>query len=513
MHTTRAFQEEFQAIIEDAYRISSDVGQDIEEILLMGIENPLNREEARLLLTRVITVLRQNASKRGDLDTVQNLGDIDTIVERIVQTRDKVISKMTDEQINAKKLTLVTRNGISPRPVHPSRFFHGREIPLNCGFVKTTDISLWENNERLEIHLAQFKEKHGYPPTSEELLQIMLTQMPLPGISESDEFKITALANSIAVNGVRVPPIVDTDGTLLDGNRRVAACYYILNSDEFRPEQKRRVEYLFVWQLTEHAMPDDKDAVIVSLNFEDDHKMKWPEYVKAWKVYNEWQTILAIEPRRPGPQRERQLKRELTEKFALGRDSSEVTRYIKMVEWANDFQDYFINTKGVDEYEVKHKASEKFQYFDELSKGPNPGGVAYTLNQDESFKHLVFDLLFQNKFKNWALIRSLRYVDQDVRDRLSNIRELTDIEEAQDIVEDALNDAKARRRESRIVGANERIKTFANWLEGLPIGAFTNPDEIHPESLQRLLNALEMVEKLARPALEKLASNNEMVNK
>src|SRR5207249_4833804 len=97
----------------------------------------------------------------------------------------------------------------------------------------------------------QFREKFGHAPSADELLDIMLSRMGLPGVPErekSDQFGIAGLARSIAINGVRKPPILDTDGTLLDGNRRVAACHFILYSDEFSVEQKRRAEHIFVWQ-------------------------------------------------------------------------------------------------------------------------------------------------------------------------------------------------------------------------------------------------------------------------
>ena len=232
--------------------------------------------------------------------------------------------------------------------------------------------------------------------------------------------------------------------------------------------------------------------MIISLNFEADCKEPWPDYVKARKVHEEWQALLAVEPRRPGPQRTAELKRELSMRFALGYDTSTVNRYLKMVDWTDEFEEYHIQ-KGIDTYEVKHRADRYFQYFDELSKGTNPGGVAYTLNQDEALKHLAFDLLFQGKFKNWDLIRNLKYPDPDARDALFRARDqVTDLEEARDLVETVLTDAKNRNREIRVVGANARITNFVNWLENLPLNAFRK--DISEESLEKLLKALRLVE-------------------
>src|SRR5260221_386002 len=84
--------------------------------------------------------------------------------------------------------------------------------------------------------------------------------------------RVADLARSVANNGVRRSPIIDLDGPLLDGNRRVTACHYVLRSPEFTSEQKKRAEWIYVWQLTEHATDEDRDVVVVSLNFEPDHK-------------------------------------------------------------------------------------------------------------------------------------------------------------------------------------------------------------------------------------------------
>jgi hypothetical protein len=172
-----------------------------------------------------------------------------------------------------------------------------------------------------------------------------------------------------------------------------------------------------------------------------------------------------------------------------------------MVEWADEFEEYFINVQQRDEYEVKHRSNEKFQYFEELSKGTTKGGVAPTLEQNENLKHIVFDLLYQDKIKNWSLIRNLKYYDEDMHERLLHARNDNDQARAADYVEDALNDAKIRSREARLVGANARIETFVKWLENLPLSAFENENDIKPESLRRLLHALRLVERQAAPIL------------
>jgi len=494
MNTTMEIKEEFQKLIHDAFRVSEDTGTIVQDALRKAIETPISGEEAELLLNIVIAKLKAGAEKRGDSSTVNQMEQQrEHIVQAAMQVRKQVL-EMKKEQPGEKRLELSSFNSREPAIVHPTPTFHRREVPMKCGGVKTTDIILWDKNERLDIHIGQFRAANGRNPGPAELLDIMLNKMPLPGLSVGkDQFKIIELAHSIANNGVRKPPIIALDGTLLDGNRRVAACYYILNSDDFDSDQKRRAEQIFVWQLTEHATDEDKNAVVVSLNFEPDSKQDWPEYVKARIIYEAWQSMLTVEPTPPGPTRLAKLKRDLSSKFGYGGDPYMVARYIKMVDGVNDFESYLVDDKGKDEFEVKHQASEYFQYFDELQKGANPGGVAYVLNQDETFKHLVYDLLFQGKFKNWTIIRLLKHYNQDVVDAFVRARENPDVETAADEIEMKLTEARNQQRESRVGNPNQRIEVFTKWLENVPISAFR--DVITRENLRRLYGALQLVEK------------------
>lgn len=499
-------KQEFEAVVRSAYQVSADMGQEVEQVFVDGLEHPLSREEATRLLTKVISVLKRSAERRGDTVAAESIkGDMGELVEQVMRAREQVVSgaagagstRMSAADGNPaedKKLQLVPRNDIKPRPVFPTPIFHGKEIPMMSGFVKTTDIELWNENERLDIHLKQFRSKEGREPSSQELLDIMLSRMDLPGVTDHDQFEIVDLARSIAINGVRKPPVLDTDGTLLDGNRRVTACHYVLNSDEFSTEEKKRAEYVFVWQLTEHAKQEDRDAVVTSLNFEPDYKQDWPEYVKARKITEKWAEMVMLEPMHPNSKRAAQLKRELSANFALGPDTTTVNRYLKMVGWADEFEGYHVDEKRRDEFEVQHRANKYFQYFDELGKGANPGGVAYALGQDETFKRAVFDLLFEGRFNNWREIRELKYVhdNPEARETLLRATKETDPDVSRERLEAAIDTARVRRAEVRSVGANTRIETFVKWLEDLPLKAVR--DDIKPRNLLRLREALRLVD-------------------
>ena len=244
-------------LLSAAEAMSSDVSATVEEILQEGLENPLSPDEIRALLTRVVEVVRGGATKRGDQGTVELLDrEAKSLIERVEEVRARLSvgtgtsgSTSRDAGSDARsspsgasntRLVLQSYNGITPTPVRPMPVFHERPVAVTEGFVRTRDIQLWNRNERLDIHLNQFQQRYGRDPDAVELVAIMKGTMSLPGIEGTDQFAIRALAKSIAVNGVRKPPIIDVDGTLLDGNRRVTACYHILDDDgsEFTAEGK-----------------------------------------------------------------------------------------------------------------------------------------------------------------------------------------------------------------------------------------------------------------------------------
>jgi hypothetical protein len=431
--------------------------------------------------------------------------DIKTFVEKLVDVGPP--RPPEPPVVPPKRVDLIEHKGTKPTPVHPRPFFHGREIALMGGYVRVTDINLWAENERLEIHLGQFQQQNGRLPDAEELLSIMLSQMPLPGLTDEDQFHIIELARSIANNGVRKPPIIDIHGNLLDGNRRIAACYYILGSKEFSAEQKARAQYVYVWQLTEMATQEERDAVIVSLNFESDCKVAWPVYIRCRRVYQEWLAGVALELERPNAQRQAQLKRQISEKFALGPDTGTVNRYIKMAEGAIDFEDYHINIRKVPEFEVKHRANEYIEWFDELAKGKGTKneGVAYVLEQDPAFKHLVYELMFDNKFQNFRQIRELKriYDNQEASELLEKARKEDNQEVAEEHLKNAMSIARTQVVEQRELGANTRIENFVEFLEGLPPRSFR--DRVTVKNLQRLLDALKLVEPMVTMVMKEKA--------
>ena len=490
-------QRGYELLFERVRSISEDCTEDLERVRLEGVQDPMTLEDAERLLGRCIDEACRGARRRGDLSTANRLETTkEQIMQEVLQSRERdglCGGQRPDSAWPA--LTLSNHKGVEPHPVRPSPVFHGRPVAVNEGFVDVHDIRLWGDNQRLKIHVAQFEKTHGHSPTPDDLVRIMRSEANLPGLEETDQFKIADLARSIASSGVRQPPVISYDGTLLDGNRRVTASLYVLASDDFSPEEKARARTVRVWQLTEHATQDEQEAVVVSLNFEPDYKEDWPEYVKGRILYDEWRAALQTEER-PSVSRQKALRRELAGRFAITPDR--FNRYVQMVELSDEFEEHARVKRSKDAHEVQHRADEYFQYFDELGKGRSPGGVNWSLNQDESFKGLVFDLLYDRKFRNWKAIRDLKYAYQndEAIEFLREANKVNDPEQAQELVDDGLSAGRTARAAERRVGANKRIEMFVKWLNEVPVNIFSpdSPGAITERNLRALYDALKLVE-------------------
>lgn len=490
----------FELLLDAIRDVVSDVPPEVvERIRRDGLDHQLTDADRRRLLGRLIDAIVEDARQRGNSATATHLqSEKENIVNKVAKrARRPSAASARGRSRTATQVELRAHNGSEPHPVRPTPTFHGRQIPMRTGFIDVTHINLWGDNERLTIHVKQFQKVFGRPPTATELLDIMRSEanLSVPGLDGKDQFKIRDLAGSVAANGVRVPPVIALDGTLLDGNRRVAACLHVLRNPDFTREQKARAKTIRVWQLTEDAGPDDANAVVVSLNFEPDLKEEWPEYVKARKVFEEWRATLELNPGSSAA-KQRKLKQGLARVFGI--TPQRANRYIGMVELADEFEDHQRNERGRDEYEVQHAADRYFQYFDELGRGQKPGGVNYAMNHDDAFRSLVFDLLHDGKFRRWAQVRDLRYAyeDDEAMDFLTSARAEKDVDRAQELVDNGLSAGRMARAVERRIGGNKRVESFVTWLREAPMEFFSvgQPGAITRENLRRLYEALRLVE-------------------
>ena len=385
-------------------------------------------------------------------------------------------------------------NGLTPRVVVPTPVFYGRKLKVKEGYVRTRDIKLWSENKRIDIHLRQFHEKFGRDPDENELYKLMLNVLPELDVNIPNQFKIIELADSIVVNGVKIPPIIDYFGNLLDGNRRITACHYILKSRKFSEEEKKHVKFVHVWQLQRSADDNDKQAVIISQNFEPDNKEEWPKYIRARIIYEEWKKeIKAIRNLALTDKQKTEIRRKISKKYAISTQT--VRKFVIMMEVADEFENYHKIEKKRDLSVVKHRSTKVVEYFDELSKSKDKEySVYWWLNKRKKIKNVIFDLLYDGKIQEFKNIRKLKYVCQhdESQTLLMKAHSESDPVKAQRLVTIACDTAENELSQQTEDEINSKVKMFVDWFRKLPNSALNpmNKHSISSENLSNLKNVL-----------------------
>lgn len=442
------------AFLDEAEVLAADFGPEvdaaIEKIATVEFDNP---EVLKELHDRVLDVLRN--SEAVDTSVANRL-------ERLL------LESRARKRPAHGTIELQSRNGLAVRPVMPAPEFLGRTIPLVEGYVDILQLPLWENNARVQLLVAAFEDRYGRMPAQEELLGLMTGAQKVPGQSADDPYDLKPLAASIAKRGVELPPVLDYDGVPRDGNRRIAACKLLLNSNA-PAEIKERARYVRVW-LSDTPLTDNQvHAIVVARNFEPELKLEWAEYVKARLVAKEFEHRRLMEPELTAS-RESALRKEVGEHFSI--PTNRVTRYLKMVQWANDFKRYHVEERERDEHEVEYKANENFQWFYEIEAGKSGEKLTDQLALDDELRAAVYDLMY-DVLDSGRLLRGLHKViaEDGGADQL--------VEASQDDPKEALEAVKRLVAESEMtskkrLGLERHLKTLSNSIDKL--GA-TAPDQ------------------------------------
>lgn len=439
-----------------------------------GIEDRLTDDELRDLLTTVLVLVRAGKNPTT-AEKSRIAGEVRSAIESAIAKRHEIAAEWDEypaaPEIEAgpasgagsdrTPLEIFGYDGFEVRSA-PTSTFLGRTIPLQEGFAMTRDIEFWQENKRLKIDLENFRRKEGRNPDPEELKKML---WPTGATSKGDPYEIGELADDIAARGVLTPPVIDHWGTAWDGNRRLAACLYILASEEYSDVQKERASRVRVWQTGEHATKDQIDAIVTSLNFGKDFKKPWPEYVRARDVYDAYMELLDIEASRRtlSDRDETKIRRRVAQRFGI--KTQEVTRYCKMVTWALQFED-FHREQGRDENELNSRTAQLFQYFFELDAGVGDDKLATRFLADEGFRAMVFDLMFDGKIKNFSQVRELRRVfdTPEAFQELRSAHAEPNNAIARAGVDRAIFKAKQKSEESRKVGRGNELASISKWL-------------------------------------------------
>ena len=258
-----------------------------------------------------------------------------------------------------------------PEPKLELRVFHKTKMPGWGGYVKIDKISGWAENRRIELFRRKCEAQFGRLPTDDEIYNFMLGEQDL---------HIRELAGSILNNGVRVPIILDANGTLLDGNRRYVATRHAI---EHNPSTRDELANIPTWVLTEDATSEHKYKVLVECNFIDDWKEKWPPYIRAMTVY--------VEHRDNGMKMD-----QLQERYApLKR--GELRTMINVMDLIQEFFNFHSHSD-----EAFRVAYESYHWFEEAHNK-----YRAKLDADPDFKEQFFTWMIEGKFRSLTQIRRL----------------------------------------------------------------------------------------------------------
>jgi hypothetical protein len=470
-HTTLA--DDLRALFSEVRDLCGTVDDELPEEL-GALENHSSDDDLRELLTSILLLIRANDTLTA-ADKSRIAGEVRTLVDGAVRARNAKLKRLASfpasEETPAgpanpdgshQPITLFEWDGVPVRDVKPMQRFLGKEVPLREGYVNTKDIAFWLNNRRLEIDLQNFRRKEGREPDADELMRMLWPKGPT---IKDDPYQIGELVHDIAARGVQTPPIIDAYGTVWEGNRRLASCLYILTHPGFSDDEKQRVTKIRVWQTSADATEDQVQAIYTALNFGESFKLQWPEYVRAREIADAVAELRDNEASRHtlSDRDETAIRQRVGKRFGI--KTERVTRYCKLVAWADEFED-FHREQGRDENEINTRTSELTQYFVELDAGRGEDKLAGKFKDDEAFRTIVFDLLFEGKLKNWSQVRELRRVYEipEAFDHLKAAHAEPSAAVARQNVSTAIDVVRQRSLVMRQAGRGDELGRIAKWL-------------------------------------------------
>jgi hypothetical protein len=456
--------------------LAADFGPTVQEVVAAAKVQPIDPAAAERFYTRIFLILQ---GKDGD-------GSEEAIAERV--------QELLAEQVPPNPwgwVDLVERNGLRPHQVVPVPVFNGMPIGMWEGYVDVTTLQLWQENHRVELHVAEFTDRNHREPDPQELLQLVQGRLHLPSFAKKDPFNIQPLAQSIARKGVERPPILTAAGEPKDGNRRIAAAKWVVNSGEFEPEMVERARWVKVWVAPPETTQDQFDAIVVALNFEDDLKEKWPEFVKARLVVEEYRNNRRAVVGGVSPARDRALRKVVAAKYAITVNA--VTRYIRMVQWAEDFEEYHVQEQGKDPSAVRYKADDIFQWFYEIQAGKSADKITVQMEEDPELRKVVYDLMFE-VMDSGAQVRSLWKIvaDDDARKQLEDAHaslQNSNHKDALELVKEAVTTADRNSATRKKIGFESFLRGCVERLGAAPPDNWTTLDNGLLKDLERVFVA------------------------
>ncbi len=363
----------------------------------------------------------------------------------------------------------------SPKPQIKQRLYNGRKLTVWEGNLKISSIQGWVDNPRIELAKKKFISTFGNRElTQDEILEIM---------KNDPEVKLKELRDDIINNGLRAPLTLSFQGKLLDGNRRFFAIKFALDGVPESDPNRKDLETVAAFVLTEDTPESDEQHVIVEENFSVSLKIQWPDYIKATKVVEANDAGLDID--------------DISLKFNWTK--SKIRQTLRIQEIINEFLTYAVTPNdpddednsglGLTEQEAETLAAANYQFFNEAQKS-----YFEQLKIDFDFKIQFFQWIHNNKFSSFPEVRIAYKAWQDPEAKAAILQdEPTAAKSAKAIID---YNARVIRSKDEAIG---KIDTFTKYLNGLTV------DDIKllpARTRKKLEKALELVIKMSKAASE-----------
>jgi hypothetical protein len=317
-------------------------------------------------------------------------------------------------------------------PIASLEWFHDIEVEVYEGTTKVKDISLWRKNYRTMLdldHIQQILKKDISKITDDEIIEHIIHQ---------DLHKIPDLAKSIKLNGVRVPLILSYDKELIDGNRRLLACRYLMKKEK---DQTEKFTISNVKCLSPTASEEVKLKIIAEMNFLPQHKEDWPRYVRAKFAIQEFNRAL-----KELKDDEKAYKRV---DYFLNIKQTDLKRFDAVLKMIDEYVKYIGKDNQKKRQEAEIFGRSNFHFFEELY---NKAEVI-----DRPVKDLFFRYLNNQQITSMMKVREFTKIIMYAPARKHLEKQSGSFELAKSMYDESAGPRKS----------SARIMRFCEWLENL----------------------------------------------
>jgi ParB/Sulfiredoxin domain len=345
-------------------------------------------------------------------------------------------------------------------PVASIARFHDEEVEVYEGTCAVENIRLWHGNYRTLLDFAHLAELTGKTKTGKitepEFIEYIIGQ----GLHN-----IPDLADSIKVNGVRVPLIVSYAQELLDGNRRLLACKYLLSGGG---EQLSTFLIVPVKCTAPRIGESLKLKIIAEMNFLPDYKEPWPREVRAAFAIQQFQDALA--------KFKDENKAYQHVEYFLQLKKADVKRFQAVLAMLQEYADYAEREGKKARQEAERFGRSKFQFFEEFYNKALTGKNA--VKEATEAKQLLYRYVRNQQLASMLKVREFAEVI-----RYEPARNLLKKEDGTFRVAQQLYADFSQQKEVSI-----KVTGFCEWLEALTA---KEKNQIEPGLKQRLLKLVE----------------------